>query len=401
MASQPQGGSSAFDFKDPFDLMMDLHNSRVNFVYKNEFARGNRPDMRNVGGGDSNLPAYDAQTRLNVNAPSRMMDRRVAVKPNNYGFKYLSAPQNFSTPELNRGEEGRIGKVAGPAISNLAKTANNLYQNRKFNKENADSVTRLQELEGMKQDTVDQAEALKTTITGNKTIASTRTAQRQQQAQQVKIGNQVNQATLVAGYGADPYANAYQAMLQGLPQQQQPPQVPAGPPRPPLWQNPPANMVPGGFAPPGPANNWHGNGPPAGGAPVGPPPAGGAGAPAQQPVGVWFNPPRPINWQNPNIPKPNAGGVVPGVGPNIQRRPKPASNLPLAPTNVAGPVSPISPPTGFDKSGNTQVLGGAVEPESTPPATETTGQSAPSTRPSLSDRRAQSRQRRGRGLNPG
>ena len=374
MADKPQGGGNAFDFKDPFDLMMDLHNSRVNFVYKNEFARGNRPDMRNVGGGGSNLPAYDAQTRLNVNAPSRMMDRRVAVKPNNYGFNYLSAPQNFGTPELDRGEEGRMGQVAGPMISNLAKTANNLYQNRKLNKNIAGGVSRLGELNTMQQDVTNQREALRTTIKGNKTISATRTAQRQQQAQQVKIGNQVNQATLVAGYGADPYANAYQAGAGGVAQQQQ---VPAGPPRPPLWQNPPANMIPGGFAPPGPANNWHGNGPPAG---------------YQQPAGAPAQAPR----------APRAGhGVPPGVGPNIQRRPKAVPNLPLAPTNVAGPVSPISPPEGFDKSGNTQVLGGAVAPESTPPTTETTGQSAPSTRPSLSDRRAQSRQRRGRGLNPG
>jgi hypothetical protein len=374
MAERPQGGGSAFDFKDPFDLMMDLHNSRVNFVYKNEFARGNRPDMRNVGGGGINLPSYDAQTRLNVGAPSRMMDRRVAVKPNNYGFNYLSAPQNFGTPELDRGEEGRMGQVAGPMISNLAGTATNLYKNRKLNKNIAGGVSRLGELNTMQQDVTNQREALRTTIKGNKTISATRTAQRQQQAQQVKIGNQVNQATLVAGYGADPYQNAYQAGAGGIPPQQQ---VPAGPPRPPLWQNPPANMVPGGFAPPGPANNWHGNGPPAGYQPP-------AGAPAQAPRA------------------PRAGhGVPPGVGPNIQRRPKAVPNLPLAPTNVAGPVSPISPPEGFDKSGNTQVLGGAVAPESTPPATETTGQSAPSTRPSLADRRSQSRQRRGRGLNPG
>jgi hypothetical protein len=299
-----------------------------------------------------------------------------------------------------------MGQVAGPMISSLARTANNLYQNRKLNKNIAGDVSRLGELNTMQQDVTNQREALRTTIKGNKTISATRTAQRQQQAQQVKIGNQVNQATLVAGYGADPYQNAYQAGAGGVAQQQQAIQRPYGPPRPPYWQNPP-NMGPGGFAPPGPANNWNGNGPPAGGAPVGgapaggPPPAGGAGAPAQQPVGVWFNPPRPIKWQSPSAPKVNQSGVVSGVGPNIQRRANPASNLPLAPTNVAGPVSPISPPEGFDKSGNTQVLGGAVAPESTPPATETTGQSAPSTRPSLSDRRAQSRQRRGRGLNPG
>ena len=379
MAGQPQGGNSSFQFKDPFDLLMDLHNSRVNFTYKNEFARGNRPNMRNVGGGGESYAVGD----LNYSGPQ--------AKPNNFAYNRLSAPQNFSTPELDRGEEGRIGKVAGPMISNLAKTANNLYQNRKLNKNIAGGVSRLEELNTMQQDVTNQREALRTTIKGNKTISATRTAQRQQQAQQVKIGNQVNQATLVAGYGADPYANAYQAGVNGVAQQQQAIQRPYGPPRPPYWQNPP-NMGPGGFAPPRPPG---GGQPPAGGAPA------GAGAPAQQGGGVWFNPPRPIKWQSPSAPKVNQSGVVSGVGPNIQRQANPASNLPLAPTNVVGPVSPISPPEGFDKSGNTQVLGGAVAPESTPPATETTGQSAPSTRPSLSDRRAQSRQRRGLGLNPG
>ena len=379
MASQPQGGSSSFQFKDPFDLLSDLHNARFQFMYKNEFARGNRPNMNNVGGGGGGY----AVGNLDYKGPQ--------ARPNNFAYNRLSAPQDFGTPDLDRGEEGRIGKVAGPAISSLAKTANNLYQNRRFNRENADSVSRLQELDTMSQDTVDQADALKTTIKGNKTIASTRTAQRQQQAQQVKIGNQVNQATLVAGYGADPYQNAYQAGANGVAQQQQAIQRPYGPPRPPYWQNPP-NMGPGGFAPPRPPG---GGQPPAGGAPA------GAGAPAQQGGGVWFNPPRPIKWQSPSAPKVNQSGIVSGVGPNIQRRANPASNLPLAPTNFAGPVSPINPPEAFDKSGNTQALGGATPPETTPPATEGTGQSAPSTRPSLSDRRAQSRQRRGRGLNPG
>ena len=363
MASQPQGGSSSFQFKDPFDLLSDLHNARFQFMYKNEFARGNRPNMNNVGGGGGGY----AVGNLDYKGPQ--------ARPNNFAYNRLSAPQDFGTPDLDRGEEGRIGKVAGPAISSLAGTINNLYQNRKLNKNIAGDVSRLGELNTMQQDVTNQREALRTTIKGNKTIASTRTAQRQQQAQQVKVGNQVNQATLVAGYGADPYQNAYQAGANGLPQQAL--QNPAGPPRPPLWQNPPAQMVPGGFAPPGPANNWHGQGPPAGYQPP-------AGAPVQAPRG------------------PRAGhGVPPGVGPNIQRRPKATPNLPLAPTNVAGPVSPINPPEAFDKSGNTQVLGGATPPETTTPATEGTGQSAPSTRPSLSDRRAQSRQRRGRGLNPG
>lgn len=67
------------DFKDPFDLLTDLHSTRLRMIYQNEFAHGDRTDIAmgtrqypNSGVGRVSSPNYN----LGVNAPSSMFQAR-------------------------------------------------------------------------------------------------------------------------------------------------------------------------------------------------------------------------------------------------------------------------------------------------------------------------------------
>jgi hypothetical protein len=181
--AQPQGGMSSFQFKDPFDLLSDLHNARFQFMYKNEFARGSRPNFNDVGGGGVNLPASEARTRLPVNAPMSEMVRRAPIRGGLPAPRQLTAPQNFGTPPVEGGEEDRMGATVGPLAKEGIPLAQKLYGNYKFNKQYGADVQRLSDLDKQQAQVGQQYDNLKETIEINKNLAGMREQSRQSQAQ--------------------------------------------------------------------------------------------------------------------------------------------------------------------------------------------------------------------------
>lgn len=196
--AQPQGGMGSFQFKDPFDLLSDLHNARFQFMYKNEFARGNRPDMRAVEGGGwgGNLPKSQARTRLPVNAPEREMQRGAPIKGGLPPIRQLTAPQRFTTPDLDRGEEKRMGTTIGPLLKEGVPLAQNMYQNYKFNQRYGGQVQRLSDLDKQQAQVGQQYADLENTIAINKNLAGMRenTRQAQARARQQDIASRVQGA---------------------------------------------------------------------------------------------------------------------------------------------------------------------------------------------------------------
>jgi hypothetical protein len=180
--AQPQGGMSSFQFKDPFDLMMDLHNSRVNFIFKNEFTQGRRPNYNDVGGGGVNLPASEARTRLPVNAPMSEMVRRAPIRGGLPAPRQLTAPQNFGTPPIEGGEEGRMGSSIGSLFKEAVPISKKLYGVYKFNQKYGADVQRLSDLDKQQAQVGQQYDTLNETMEINKNLAGMRERSRQAQA---------------------------------------------------------------------------------------------------------------------------------------------------------------------------------------------------------------------------
>lgn len=123
------------DFKDPFDLLTSLHNTRLRMVYQNEFARGNRSDM-NMGyqaHPSSRVGAMSmAKDRLAVDAPSRQFDRSVgsgSYKPSvptyNINLDYAQRGDGEVAPELES-----LGSVAKPLLALGAQAYRNIQDIR-------------------------------------------------------------------------------------------------------------------------------------------------------------------------------------------------------------------------------------------------------------------------------
>lgn len=122
------------DFKDPFDLLTDLHTTRLRMVYENTFARGNRSDM-NTGYrerpsssvGNVSSPNY----RLPVDAPMTEWQARTGsggVLPTPSPINYS---RDYGDPGIDRGEWKRFGSALKPIGAAAQKLGEDFYERRK------------------------------------------------------------------------------------------------------------------------------------------------------------------------------------------------------------------------------------------------------------------------------
>lgn len=126
------------DFRDPFDLLTSLHNTRMRMIYQNEFARGNRTDM-NMGYNPNPTSQVGktsmAQDRLQVNAPSREMESLNAPSRGMPSPQRIGYNVDFGTADLNRRELKRLGTVIGPLAQTARKAFSNIADIRKAQRE--------------------------------------------------------------------------------------------------------------------------------------------------------------------------------------------------------------------------------------------------------------------------
>lgn len=122
------------DFRDPFDLLTSLHNTRLRMIYQNEFARGNRTDME-MGSSkwpNSSIgPSKMAKVDLPVNAPTTQFDRSLpgpSYRPSAPAINYdRSYSQPTDSPQYANRELARFGSLT-KKLTGIAGEANQSIQ---------------------------------------------------------------------------------------------------------------------------------------------------------------------------------------------------------------------------------------------------------------------------------
>lgn len=204
------------DFKDPFDLLTDLHSTRLRMVYQNEFARGDRSDIEmgtraypNSGVGRMSSPNYN----LGVQAPSSSWEARQGsgrVLPPAVQMNYT---RNYGNDTVDEGTRERIGSLLGPLTdigtrykSNVSKARRRQELKRiEGEKERARQADlqaqadqdareapmreRLAQLGEEEAQTVEQMENVRLRMNVAEGLLERRNAQRQAQGQQVQAQN--------------------------------------------------------------------------------------------------------------------------------------------------------------------------------------------------------------------
>lgn len=196
MAQSPQ----YTDFRDPFDLLADLHNLGLERIYKNQFARGDRSAIEGGGGprpgvGRTSSPNYN----LGVNAPSSQWQAREGsgrVLPPAVQINY-SRDYGDSTVrggELRRAVKGieQYGNIWNRYKQDIGKLRTS--QREKADQEArvsqyAPQMERLSQLESEMADVEAQKEAVSNRISMTKGIQDFRNIQRQAQARDVQASN--------------------------------------------------------------------------------------------------------------------------------------------------------------------------------------------------------------------
>lgn len=128
MAQSPQ----YTDFRDPFDLLADLHNLGLERIYKNQFARGDRSAIEGGGGarpgvGRTSSPNYN----LGVNAPSSQWQAREGsgrVLPPAVQMNYT---RDYGNSTVDDGTRDRLGSLVGSLGDIKSRYQNSIYKVRK------------------------------------------------------------------------------------------------------------------------------------------------------------------------------------------------------------------------------------------------------------------------------
>lgn len=203
MAQNPQ----YTDFRDPFDLLADLHNLGLERIYKNQFARGDRSAIEGGGGarsgvGRTSSPNYN----LGVNAPSSQWQAREGsgrVLPPAVQMNYS---RDYGNSNVRGGEERRLVKGIEQYGNIWNRYKQDIGKLRKSQREKADEeattraeeertaqyapqMERLGQLESEMADVEAQKEAVSNRIAMTKGIQDFRDTQRQAQARDVQASN--------------------------------------------------------------------------------------------------------------------------------------------------------------------------------------------------------------------
>lgn len=197
------------DFKDPFDLLTDLHSTRLRMVYQNEFARGDRSDIEmgtraypNSGVGRTFSPNYN----LGVNAPSTQWQAREGSGRVLPPAVQMSYSRDYGDSTVRGRELQRTEQTIEKLGSSWSTYRKNIGKIRKENREKADAeatsraeeervsqyapqMERLDQLTSEMADVEAQKEALSNRISMTKGIQEFRNTQRQAQAREVQAQN--------------------------------------------------------------------------------------------------------------------------------------------------------------------------------------------------------------------
>ena len=121
------------DFKDPFDLLTDLHSTRLRMIYQNEFARGDRSGIEmgtraypNSNVGRVNTPNYN----LGAQAPSSMWQERQGSGRTLPPTVQMNYSRDYNDI-VNEGTRDRIGSLLGPLSEIRTRYQSNISKTRR------------------------------------------------------------------------------------------------------------------------------------------------------------------------------------------------------------------------------------------------------------------------------